>query len=98
LEKVPHFTQQASFVALFSEGHIGSPVSTTPPGECNAITNRSFGESLVDFVSQPEHVVPYSLSRACAIRNQESIRKKKANRQTLMKVDLTGVRKEGSNE
>jgi hypothetical protein len=45
----PHFTQQASFVALFSEGHIGSPVSTIPPGKCNAITNRSFGESRVDF-------------------------------------------------
>src|ERR1700730_12881844 len=49
LEKVPHFTQPASFVALFSEGHIGSPVSTTPPGERNAIANRSFGESRVDF-------------------------------------------------
>jgi hypothetical protein len=44
-EKVFHSTPQATFRALFSGGHIGSPVSTTPPGECNAITNRSFGES-----------------------------------------------------
>jgi hypothetical protein len=36
----------------FSGWHIGSPVSTTPPGECNAITNRSFGESRVDFFVQ----------------------------------------------
>ena len=48
-QKVPHFTQQASFVVLFSEGRTGSPVLTIPPGECNAITNRSFGESRVDF-------------------------------------------------
>jgi hypothetical protein len=41
LEKVPHFTQQASFVALFSEGHIGSPVSTTPPGECSCGTTTN---------------------------------------------------------
>ena len=40
LEKVSWFTPQASFVALFSEGPIGSPVSETPPGERNAITSR----------------------------------------------------------
>jgi hypothetical protein len=28
------------FAALFSEGPMGSPVSTAPPGECHAITNR----------------------------------------------------------
>jgi hypothetical protein len=44
-ERVTHFTQQASFVALFSEGHIGSPVSTTQPGECDAITKRCVGET-----------------------------------------------------
>ena len=37
---------------LFSGWHIGSPVSTTPPGECDAIRNRSFGESRVDFFVQ----------------------------------------------
>ena len=36
---------RASFHAFFSGGSDGSPVSTTPPGECNAITNRWFGES-----------------------------------------------------
>jgi hypothetical protein len=38
--EVSHFTPWASFVALFSEGLIGSPVSKTPSGECNAISNR----------------------------------------------------------
>jgi len=49
-EKVSHFKPQASFVAPFSEGPIGSPVSKTPYGECNAITQRRFGESGLTFV------------------------------------------------
>jgi hypothetical protein len=39
-EKVSRFTPLASFHALFSGGQTRSPVSTTPSGECNAITNR----------------------------------------------------------
>ena len=37
-EKISRFAPQASFGAFFSEGLIGSPVSKTPSGECNAIT------------------------------------------------------------
>jgi hypothetical protein len=44
-EKMSRWISPASFPAFFSEGHCGSPVSSTPPGECNAITNRWFGES-----------------------------------------------------
>jgi hypothetical protein len=40
LEKVFRFAPQASLGAFFSEGLVGSPVSKTPSGECNAITNR----------------------------------------------------------
>jgi hypothetical protein len=36
---------QPSLRALFSGGQTRSPVSTAPLGECNAITNRWFGES-----------------------------------------------------
>jgi hypothetical protein len=39
-EKVSHFTREAGFVAFFSDEPIGSPISTTPSGESNAITNR----------------------------------------------------------
>jgi hypothetical protein len=35
----------AAFVAFFSGGHTRSPVSTSPRGEWNTITNRWFGES-----------------------------------------------------
>ena len=44
-EKVSLSTLQASFRTFFSEGPPCSPVSTTLPGECNAITNRRFGET-----------------------------------------------------
>jgi hypothetical protein len=36
---------RASLRGFFSERHCGSPVSSTSPGECNAITNRWYGES-----------------------------------------------------
>jgi hypothetical protein len=49
LEKVSRFTPQASFVALFSGGYIGSPVSTTQPGECNAITTDDTAKGDLDF-------------------------------------------------
>src|SRR5450759_1722650 len=39
-EKVSCSMLQASFAAIFSGGHPSSPVSKTPSGECNAITNR----------------------------------------------------------
>jgi hypothetical protein len=35
----------ASFAAIISGGQMNSPVSTTPLGECNAITKRSSSES-----------------------------------------------------
>jgi hypothetical protein len=35
----------ARFLAFFSVAHIGSPLSTTPTGECSAITNRWMGEN-----------------------------------------------------
>jgi hypothetical protein len=38
-ESVPLYLK-GKFRAFFSEGHCGSPVSSTPPGEYNAITNR----------------------------------------------------------
>ena len=44
-EKMSDCISRASFRGFFSEGHCGSPVSSTPPGEWNAITNRWFGES-----------------------------------------------------
>ena len=44
-----YFTPHASFVALFSEGPIGSPVSKTPSGESNAIKNRRFGDRGLTF-------------------------------------------------
>jgi len=37
-------TPQARFLAFFSKGQISSPVSATPPGECNAIKNKCRGE------------------------------------------------------
>ena len=40
LERMAHPILQAGFVTFFSVGRFGSPVSTTPSGECNAITNR----------------------------------------------------------
>ena len=51
LEKVPRCTPQASFGAVFSGRHTSSPVSTTPSGECNAITNRRYSESDLTFAS-----------------------------------------------
>ena len=36
---------QSTFRDFFSGGHIGSPVLTTPSGECNAITVRWDGET-----------------------------------------------------
>jgi hypothetical protein len=36
-------TPQAIFMALFSEGPIGSPVSGTALGECNAIRSHGCG-------------------------------------------------------
>ena len=39
-EKVSRRTPQPSFRAFFSVGHMRSPVSKAPSGECNAITNR----------------------------------------------------------
>ena len=47
LEKGSCLTPQLSFRAFFSGGHIGSPVLTTPSGECNAITSRWDGESVL---------------------------------------------------
>jgi hypothetical protein len=47
LEKVSSRTPKASFLALFSGGHTHSPLSAAPSGECNAITNRSCGESVL---------------------------------------------------
>src|ERR1019366_8580040 len=44
-EKVSCSMLQASFAAIFSGGHPSSPVSKTPSGECNAITNRRYSES-----------------------------------------------------
>jgi hypothetical protein len=41
-------TSQARFLAFFSEGQIGSPVSATPLGECNAITNGDLPIVTVD--------------------------------------------------
>jgi hypothetical protein len=43
-EKMSRWNSRESILAFFSEGHCGSPVSSTPPGECNAITNRWCGE------------------------------------------------------
>jgi len=40
---VIHGTLTAGFAAFFSGGRIRSPVSMIPLGECNTITNRSFG-------------------------------------------------------
>jgi hypothetical protein len=40
-EKMPADGPQPRFVAIFSGGRKGSPVSTSPFGECNAITNRA---------------------------------------------------------
>jgi hypothetical protein len=39
-EKVSRCTPSPRFRAFFSEGQTPSPVSTTPLGECNAITDR----------------------------------------------------------
>jgi hypothetical protein len=44
-EKMAWLMVSASFAAVFSEGHVSSPVSANVAGECNAITNGSFGES-----------------------------------------------------
>ena len=44
-EKISGLIVSASFAAVFSEGHVSSPVSADVAGECNAITNGSFGES-----------------------------------------------------
>lgn len=44
LEKVSREFRRRGFAAIFSGGRMCSPVSTSPLGECNAITNRSFGE------------------------------------------------------
>ena len=44
-EKVHCWMLQVSLAAFFSGGHWSSPVSRTPSGECNAIRNRSRGES-----------------------------------------------------
>ena len=40
LERMSPLVLQASFVTFFSVGRFSGPVSTTPAGECNAITNR----------------------------------------------------------
>jgi hypothetical protein len=44
-ERMSRCPPQPSLRAFFSAGQTRSPVSTTPLGECNAITNRWFGES-----------------------------------------------------
>jgi hypothetical protein len=44
-EKVHCWVLQVSLAAFFSGGRWSSPVSRTPSGECNAIRNRSRGES-----------------------------------------------------
>jgi|HubBroStandDraft_6_1064221.scaffolds.fasta_scaffold805747_2 hypothetical protein len=41
------------FAALFSEGPMGSPVSTAPPGECRAITKSLMWRKPVDFFVLP---------------------------------------------
>jgi hypothetical protein len=46
-EKVSRRSPWASFLALFSGGRTHSPVSATPSGECNAITGRWYGESVL---------------------------------------------------
>jgi len=40
LEDVSYLTRKQCFETLFSEGHLGSPVSTTRQSKRNAITNR----------------------------------------------------------
>jgi hypothetical protein len=45
LKKMALLTSQPRFLAFLSEGQIRSPVSATPLGEYNAITNPRFGES-----------------------------------------------------
>ena len=42
-------TPEAGLGAFFSGGQTRSPVSTTPAGECNAITNRWCSESALTF-------------------------------------------------
>src|SRR5580698_8065911 len=44
LEKVSRSNSVGRLCGYFSGGHTGSPVSDSPLGECNAITNRSLGE------------------------------------------------------
>jgi hypothetical protein len=46
LEKESRSTPKVGFAAIFSEGRTGCPVSATPIGECNAITNRSCANDL----------------------------------------------------
>jgi hypothetical protein len=53
-EKMPSTMLQASVAGTFSRRHLSSPVSATPSGEWNAITNRSCGESGLDFCSLSE--------------------------------------------
>jgi len=49
--KCPTSRPQASFIVLFSEGLIGSPVSKTPSGERNANHKSMFWRKRLDLVS-----------------------------------------------
>jgi hypothetical protein len=68
-EKVSRCTPQASFSAVFSGRHMSSPVSTTTSGECNAITNRRYGESDLTSAS----TLFWQLPRSLFLANQETL-------------------------
>jgi hypothetical protein len=59
-----YFPPHTSVTDLFSSGPIDSPVSKTPSGERNAITNRWFGESGLtsSFALWSFEFSPYSVS------------------------------------
>jgi hypothetical protein len=66
-EKMSRRTPQPSFTAFFSGGHTRSPVSTSPRGEWNTITNRWFGERLLDFLAERRFADVVTISSLCRL-------------------------------